>query len=1453
MEMRIPAIFFLICAGAMPAFSQRIRTERFRNRDVASQEIIVRFRGSGSAEAVGQRVRAEDKDIESSTPIGRTSAIRLRARNRSVSELLKDYSTRPDVVYAEPNYVWRASEVPNDTFFGEQWALRNTGQTVVQAGTAGADIGAVQAWDVSEGSRGIVVGMIDSGIDYSQADLVTNMWTAPSAFTVTIGGVNIQCAAGTHGFNAIARTCDPMDFDGHGTHTAGIAGAGGNNTVGVSGVSRVANLMALKFLDNTGAGTTTDAIAAIEFAIQVKQQFPSEANIRVLNASWGGLDFSQALLDEINLAGANEMLFVASAGNSSRDNDATPEYPASYNATNVISVAATDNRDHLAAFSNTGATSVDLAAPGVDILSTLNLSFYGRESGTSMSAAFVSGAASLILSACALSTSDLKSLMFSTVDAIPGLAELTATGGRLNVNSAIRSCAGIAPASFVMSVNPNNQTIAFGTGNQFSVSIDNLNGFSGEVSFSAVNVPAGMTASFAPTSTLSGSTMLTIDLNPTIPQGTYFIGVVATGEGVTRNTGIIVTAGLPSACSVSQGLAQGKLDSTDSASVHRPPAFADYCTLKLDADRAVTIRMSADFDSYLYLLSSTGTVLAADDNSGGGNQAQVSVLLTAGTYTIEATSALPGQTGSYSIFVNPTNPTVSSISPNSAIQGTSVDVTITGTVFFGASVNVKVENCPGTGVSNVQVISTTTVKATLALPNNFGNCLVSVNNSGGESGPAFFTIYPLAPTITGISSNSGLQGQDVTVTLTGTNFVDHPTANFNGAPINPMSLTPTSMTLSFRVGIYLDPGIYYIQVSNNGGSSSVPFTVLLAPPVLFVITPAIGGPGLSLSVALGGTSFTPGVQINAGPKITVTDVSLSGNNLIRATFTVASDAVIGDYPISVTTSAGTTASQIFKVLPTPIVTSYSPSRAFLDKTTTINLTGANFACPMNNVMMDVNLPGLGTSAPTCSSSTTASFSLFVGSAVTVGPRIFTLVASNGMSNPFTIDIVPIPPIIQSVTPAYAAIGTTANVAIAGSKMTSGIVDVSGGGVQATTVNSSETGLTASLMIAANTPIGARSLTVTNASGVSDPVTFYVTPPTWPDLTVIQNLPPVLGSGYDETYSITVRNVGNKESTSPITVVDTLFFNDRFVSNGPGWTCSVSGSNVTCTIVQSIPANSELTFQMVVTTFQGSGSQTNTVEVSSPEDYNVSNNKSTFVSRVDSLSRPKLIVSRASFQPGEQGTISVTMASPFPHDIPGGTVTMTFAPSVQGTPADPAAQLATGGNSVSVSFKATSLTADFAGVAGLLGFQAGTVAGTLTFKLSFPSNSGVGQPVTESVTVVSASPTIKNLTSAKSSSGFETGFTLISSTREVRTLSIQFNTATPIKLSCGGVTGCAAFGSTLTFDVSSLFSTWYGNNSAYGTVATLHVPFNIQGTISGSLTMWLTNSVGSSSHMTFDIP
>ncbi len=329
--------------------------------------------------------------------------------------------------YVEPDYVVSADEVPTDESFvdGTLWGLRNIG---LSGGVIGADIGAEAAWDLTTGSESVIVAVIDSGIRYTHQDLAAQMWRNPQE--IPDNGLDDDADGyidNVFGIDARTDTGDPFDYDGHGTHVAGILGAAANDGHPVVGVSWKVQLMACKFLDPGRDGLTSDAIRCIEFAV--------EHGARILNNSWGGGGFQQSLLQALTEARNRGVLVVAAAGNESRNTDQIPHYPSSYSLDNILSVAAVDRHDQFPAFSNYGVGSVDLTAPGVEIYSTGvgSDTEYQLLSGTSMATPYVSGVAALLLSQDPhMSLIEMRQRILEGVVPLESLIGKTLTGGRLN-------------------------------------------------------------------------------------------------------------------------------------------------------------------------------------------------------------------------------------------------------------------------------------------------------------------------------------------------------------------------------------------------------------------------------------------------------------------------------------------------------------------------------------------------------------------------------------------------------------------------------------------------------------------------------------------------------------------------------------------------------------------------------------------------------------------------------------------------------------------------------------------------------------------------------------------------------------------------------------------------------------------------------------------------------------
>jgi len=499
---------FTIRSGATPQPQQVVQTPTKRQRPAfVPGEVLVRYRSESLARSKGASMRIAALDgtlvhMDVQQLDGSDLVEGLRLGRVAPEETLKTVAAlrmQPDVLYAEPNYILHADVTPNDPNFNLQYGL--------------SLIGAQQAWDTRTGSTGagrVVIGVIDQGIDINHQDLQANIWTNPAE----IAGNGIDDDGNgfiddVHGFNFVNNNgtiFSGQSIEDHASHVSGIAGAVGNNATGVAGVNWSVGLMSLKFLDEDGFGDTVNAIRACQYARDMRSLWESSghtkgANLRVLNASFGGGAFSQAFLDAANQLNTAGILLVAAAGNVDNgtrepNNDLVPHFPSSFNAPNIIAVASTNQTDNLSSFSHYGATSVDLGAPGEGILSTTPNNTYTSFSGTSMSTPYVGGSAALLWAQNPnLTVQQVKNLLLMNGNVVSALVDKTLSGRRLNIGNSMQALLSgdVTPPGTVGSFHINSQngrTLNIGwtasgddgaTGDASLYEIDFTDGGSGQV------------------------------------------------------------------------------------------------------------------------------------------------------------------------------------------------------------------------------------------------------------------------------------------------------------------------------------------------------------------------------------------------------------------------------------------------------------------------------------------------------------------------------------------------------------------------------------------------------------------------------------------------------------------------------------------------------------------------------------------------------------------------------------------------------------------------------------------------------------------------------------------------------------------------------------------------------------------------------------------------------------
>jgi thermitase len=393
-------------------------------------ELLVKFSGGSSSRFARLANTQIGASVVEEIPFIGWQHVRLPA-GMSVSDAIVLYSKLPGVVSAQPNYIYHLNATPNDPSFTQ---AQMYGMFKIQAPAA---------WDRSTGSAQVVVAIIDTGIRYTHEDVAANMWHNPGE----IQGNGIDDDANGYvddyyGYNFANGNSNPIDDFNHGTHVAGTIGGVGNNGKGVVGVNWNVRLMAVKLHDAAGNATAANAALCFQYVTMMKNR---GVNIRVTNNSWGGppeaAAYDQVLKDAIDATGNAGILNVFAAGNDNRNIETTPSYPASYNSPSILAVASSTSTDARSSFSNFGAVSVDLAAPGSSILSSVNSgdSSYSNFSGTSMASPHAAGAAALLVSYRPnISVATLKATLMNTVDVLPQWQGLVISNGRLNVARAIR-------------------------------------------------------------------------------------------------------------------------------------------------------------------------------------------------------------------------------------------------------------------------------------------------------------------------------------------------------------------------------------------------------------------------------------------------------------------------------------------------------------------------------------------------------------------------------------------------------------------------------------------------------------------------------------------------------------------------------------------------------------------------------------------------------------------------------------------------------------------------------------------------------------------------------------------------------------------------------------------------------------------------------------------------------
>jgi hypothetical protein len=902
----------------------------------APEEILIRFTHPQTEYKIADKVeRMYGKDSKKVHKIARTYA-HLGLSNTYLLKLsagedplvaCENYRTDPEVIFAEPNYIVTLNQVPNDPSFSLLWGLHNTGQR----GVADTDIDAPEAWDICTGSTNVIIAVVDTGMDYFHPDLAAALWTNEGE--IPGDGMDNDLNGyidDIHGWDFTNGDNEPLDDHGHGTHCAGTIGAVGNNGEGITGVMAQCRIMPLKVLNASGVGYTSDLVAAILYA--------NRMGADVISISLGGPDFSSA--EEAAIV-ESPALIACAAGNEARNIDTTPVYPASYTCPQIVSVAAYSPYDRLCSFSNYGSISVDVAAPGESVYSTLRGGTYGYKSGTSMAAPHVSGLAGLIKAySPELCNLEIKAVILENVDQRPSLDGKVLSGGLINAGNVITS---LQPLS-VTGISPS-------SGYPLGPIVTNLSG-TGFRPTPTVRLVSedGMREICATTITRISANRLSCTVNLEGEQpGNYRVLVNnPAGDGASFS-GFTINPPVPTIAMVSP-----------SSLVMGNPGFE--------------LRVAGTSFTPGSQITWNGSPRITTFENPGSLQALISAedVSVPGTAIVTVVDPVGGISNGIPFIIFPIlpPPTVSSIYPASGYTGTTITITSLGGTNFrpGATVVLQKAGQPDIGATNVVVVTANRITCQFDIPRGaaMGAWDVMVTNSDGTTGKkagAFTISVPSPPTVSSIYPSSGYTGTTVTITsIGGTNFRPGATVMLqkSGQPdigaTNVVVVTANRITCQFDIPGGTATGAWDVMVTNSDGTTGKKagaFTISVPPPpTVSSIYPASGYTGTTVTItSISGTNYRPGatvvLQKSGQADITATNVVVVTVNKITCQFDIPGGTATGAWDVMVTNSDGTTGKKAgaftISVPSPPTVSSIYPSSGYTGTTVTItSIGGTNF-------------------------------------------------------------------------------------------------------------------------------------------------------------------------------------------------------------------------------------------------------------------------------------------------------------------------------------------------------------------------------------------------------------------------------------------------------------------------------------------------------------------------------